>query len=60
MYIYIYISIERERERERDREREREREIARSNLIDQKRRKELSCDLIESGTLFNIKRNGIA
>ena len=53
IYIYIY------REREREREREKKTEITGSNLIDQKRQKELSCDLIEKGTLCNIKRNGI-
>ena len=31
-------------------------EITRSNLIDQKRQKELSCDLIENGTLCNTSR----
>ena len=31
-------------------------EITRSNLIDQKRQKELSCDLIENGTLCNSSR----
>ena len=31
-------------------------EITRSNLIDQKRQKELSCDLIEDGILCNTSR----
>ena len=31
-------------------------EITRSNLIDQKRQKELSCDLTENGTLCNTSR----
>ena len=31
-------------------------EITRSNLIDQKRQAEISCDLIENGTLCNTLR----
>ena len=31
-------------------------EISRSNLIDEKRQKKLSCDLIKNGTLCNTSR----